>query len=303
MHAALQISGKNDPLEREADRVAEQVVSGWGPPPTIAAGFRQVSRRCGFCKEEDGMTVMSKPAATRSASSGFAPLSVHEVISAPGTPLDAAARAFFEPRLGRNLSDIRLHTDARADESAQAVGALAYAVGKNIVFARDQYRPNSAPGRRLLAHELVHTIQQEGLGNSRLQRFMSTEPAGGCGLCYGLPRNAGNAAHRLIQTEFEIMYPMSLAEFGILDPDDQQGRLDLMIPVPDGFEIGEIKPANERGYADGIARIAKYMTLLSARYPASAIRPLTKMVPSIIFPDRVPGSGVTEQGRDDPGRR
>ena len=78
---------------------------------------------------------------------------VHEVLRSPGRPLDPAARAFFEPRFGRDLSAVRVHDDARAAESAKAVGALAYAVGTHIVTGPD-------PGRRRVAHELGHVVQQ-----------------------------------------------------------------------------------------------------------------------------------------------
>ncbi len=84
---------------------------------------------------------------------------VHDVLRSPGQPLDAATRAFFEPRFGMDFSAVRMHTDAKAAESAQAVNALAYTVGHEVVFGAGQYAPQSAEGRRLIAHELTHTIQ------------------------------------------------------------------------------------------------------------------------------------------------
>src|SRR5205085_6003987 len=89
-----------------------------------------------------------------------APPVVREVLRAPGRPLDAAERSLMEARFGHDFSRVRVHTDARAAESAQSVNALAYTVGRNVVFATGQYRPATSPGRQLLAHELVHTIQQ-----------------------------------------------------------------------------------------------------------------------------------------------
>jgi hypothetical protein len=77
--------------------------------------------------------------------------------------LDQEARSFFEPRFGHNLSNIRIHTDADAAESAQAVGALAYTLGHHIVFGKGNYSLSSDSGRRLLAHELTHTEQQRGV--------------------------------------------------------------------------------------------------------------------------------------------
>ena len=92
---------------------------------------------------------------------------VHEVLRSPGRPLGEEARAFMEPRFGHDFSRVRVHTDARAAESARAVNAQAYTVGPNVVFGTGRYRPDSAQGRSLLAHELTHTIQQgneSGLG-------------------------------------------------------------------------------------------------------------------------------------------
>jgi uncharacterized protein DUF4157 len=91
---------------------------------------------------------------------------VHDVLSSPGRPLDAGTRGFMESRFGRDFSHVRVHDDARAAASARAVDAHAYTVGENIFFATDRYDPQSAPGRRLLAHELAHTVQQHGLQRS-----------------------------------------------------------------------------------------------------------------------------------------
>jgi hypothetical protein len=82
------------------------------------------------------------------------------MLSSFGLPLDAAARSFMEPRLGFDFSRVRIHTDAKSAESAGRVHALAYTVGRDIVFARDKYQLGSSEGRRLLAHELTHVVQQ-----------------------------------------------------------------------------------------------------------------------------------------------
>ncbi len=92
-----------------------------------------------------------------------APAIVRKVLDSPGRPLDPAARAFLEPRFGHDFSQVRIHTDAEAVESAQAVNAQAYTVGRSIVFASGQYRPMEAEGQPLIAHELAHVVQQAGL--------------------------------------------------------------------------------------------------------------------------------------------
>jgi hypothetical protein len=91
-----------------------------------------------------------------------APPIVHEVLRSPGQPLDAETRAFMEPRFGHDFSQVRVHTDAKAAESARAVNALAYTVGRDVVFGTGQYMPGTSGGKRLLAHELTHVVQQDG---------------------------------------------------------------------------------------------------------------------------------------------
>jgi hypothetical protein len=89
---------------------------------------------------------------------------VHEALRSPGQPLDGKTRAFFEPRFGHDFSHVRVHTGAQAAESAQAVNALAYTVGRNVVFDTRQYTPTTSAGQRLLAHELTHVVQQHRQG-------------------------------------------------------------------------------------------------------------------------------------------
>jgi hypothetical protein len=88
------------------------------------------------------------------------PSIVHDVLNSPGQPLDQATRAFFEPRFRRDFSQVRVHTDKKAAESARTINALAYTVGQKIVFAADQYHPQTVESRLLLGHELAHSVQQ-----------------------------------------------------------------------------------------------------------------------------------------------
>jgi hypothetical protein len=89
------------------------------------------------------------------------PVLVYEVLGSSGQPLEGSVRAFMESRFGHNFSRVRVHADMKANESARAVDALAYTVGNNIVFGSGQYDPQTPAGRRLLAHELAHTLQQD----------------------------------------------------------------------------------------------------------------------------------------------
>ncbi len=91
-------------------------------------------------------------------------LRVHEALRSPGRGLDPSTRAFMESRFGHDFGRVRVHTDAKAAESAQAVNALAYTLGRDVVFGEGAYAPGTARGRRLLAHELAHVVQQPQAG-------------------------------------------------------------------------------------------------------------------------------------------
>jgi hypothetical protein len=138
----LAVGSARDPHEVEADTMAARV-SGGG-----MAGQVQM------------------PAAADGMKQTEAPPIVHKVLRGAGQPLDGGTRALLEPPFGRDLSGVRVHTGAQADDSACAVGARAYAVGQDAVFAAGQYNPGSREGLRLLAHEVSHTVQQTGGGGA-----------------------------------------------------------------------------------------------------------------------------------------
>ncbi|GAC1649206.1 MAG: hypothetical protein NVS4B12_18100 [Ktedonobacteraceae bacterium] len=111
--------------------------------------------------------------ATNSAEFSAIPPIVHEVLHSSGQPLDAGTRAFMEPHFGHNFSNLRVHADAKAAESAHAVNALAYTVGRNVVFGSGQYAPGTHVGQKLLAHELTHVVQQRGAAYSNVQKKLA----------------------------------------------------------------------------------------------------------------------------------
>jgi Domain of unknown function (DUF4157) len=104
------------------------------------------------------------------------PTIVRDVLRSPGQPLDTTARGFFEPRFGHDFSQVRIHTDQRAAESARSVGADAYAVGRDLVFGDRQFSPRSVAGRKLLAHELAHVVQQTATPAAPNGRFAVSVP-------------------------------------------------------------------------------------------------------------------------------
>src|SRR5205807_587687 len=85
-----------------------------------------------------------------------------------GEPLDGGVRSEMESRFGHDFSRVRIHQDSRAAQSARAVDASAYTLGQEIVFNSGQYDPASTEGRRLLAHELAHTVQQRDLSTNAM---------------------------------------------------------------------------------------------------------------------------------------
>ena len=179
----LAVNQPGDPFEQEADRVAEHVMSAT-PVPTVqrscssCAGEDKLQRECAECEEGKKLTRKAAGPGSRQT----VPPIVHQVLRSPGQPLDASARGYMESRFQTDFSRVRVHTDARASESARAVNASAYTVGKNLVFALGQYQPASRRGMKLLAHELTHVVQQADMGRTpRMQRQLITPLAAGGG--------------------------------------------------------------------------------------------------------------------------
>lgn len=145
----LPIGPANDRYEREADQTAARVMR-----------MPVVQRKCAQCEEDESRVQPHLQRSESGAGPDVAPPMVHDVVNSPGRPLDSAARTFFEPRFGHDFSNVRVHTDGQAAESAQAVGALAYTLGDHMVFGQGRYQSGTSAGRELLAHELTHVLQQ-----------------------------------------------------------------------------------------------------------------------------------------------
>ena len=153
LQAKLAVGSSDDPLEHEADRIADRVM-GWPASDALAAAPVRVQRSGGGA-----------------ASNKAAPHSVERTLAGGGRPLDPAVRHDMEQRFGHDFFDVRVHDDAQAQASAHDVGALAYTVGRHIVFGPGGMDSQSTAGRRLLAHELAHTVQQSG-STSSVQRYV-----------------------------------------------------------------------------------------------------------------------------------
>ena len=154
----LTIGQPDDVYEQEADRVAEQVMR--MPEPLRHDPSNSSGEGIFQAKEVPGETPAPFPAVESYANT----------LQGGGQPLPDAVRAFFEPRFGYAFNQVRIHTDARAAESAGAVNALAFTLGRHIVFGPGQFAPETGAGRKLLAHELAHVVQQAGGNQERIAR-------------------------------------------------------------------------------------------------------------------------------------
>lgn len=186
IQAKLRVGPVDDPLEREADRVADAVLGGNAPHQPLSNAGPQLQRQATagldqdetadeeeaetepaepetvevgrdvFSDEEDTIQAKARPG-------GVVSTRAHEAaaaVSDGGVPLASDVRSYFEPRFGHDLSGIRMHTGRKAAEAAGAINARAFTLGRNIAFAAGEYAPQSAFGRRLIAHEITHVLQQ-----------------------------------------------------------------------------------------------------------------------------------------------
>lgn len=173
LQAKLMIGAVNDPLEHEADAAADRVMRMADPQVSRTPIAPTLSRKCAACEDEE--KPLMREAAGPDMAGEVAPPVVDDVLNAPGSPLDPDTHDFMAGRFGADFSRVRIHTDPVAAESAAAVGARAYTVGRNVVFGAGQYDPVGDGGRRLIAHELAHVLQQTA-GPPAIQRDLVTPP-------------------------------------------------------------------------------------------------------------------------------
>jgi hypothetical protein len=172
LQTKLRIGGSGDVYELEADRVATQVMSTSSLSP-VGNAPAHIQRLVG----------------PSNAQLDEAPASVERVLTGTGMPLESGLLQNMELRFGHDFSKVRIHDGAEADRSASDVNSIAYTVGHDIVFGSNRFKPNTSEGRRLLAHELTHVVQQ-------------TQPP-----------LAGHAVNRQVQRD-EIQMPSSIGRSG-----------------------------------------------------------------------------------------
>lgn len=179
LQAKLTVGAPGDIYEQEADRVAEQVMRTPDGDITAFSGLhgKKLQKKCApcagggapcsKCAAEEKLS-MKRSTADHAVPSAVPPM-VQETLHSPGQPLDPATRVFMESRFGHDFSQVRVHADPKAAASSRAINALAYTVGRDVVFGAGYYSPQTTLGRRLLAHELTHVVQQ-GYSGRQIQR-------------------------------------------------------------------------------------------------------------------------------------
>ncbi|HEX7333264.1 MAG TPA: DUF4157 domain-containing protein [Pyrinomonadaceae bacterium] len=159
LQAKLAVSQPDDPYEREADRVADNVMRMAAPESFSRHSPGVVQRKCAGCEEEEEKIQRKEQSAATEPATVSSSV-VDRALNSTGRPLDETTRDFMEPRFGYDLGHVRVHDDTTSASSAVAINAKAYTIGPHIVFGAGMYQPQSSDGRRLLAHELAHTVQQ-----------------------------------------------------------------------------------------------------------------------------------------------
>ena len=147
----LAISQPSDPSEREADRIADQA---------MRSAEAAVQRKCAPCAAGGPFCSTCEEGPSHRSARGAAATEASLLPFGPGRPLDPATRTFMEAGFGADFSRVRIHTGSDAAASARSVDALAFTLGRDVVFDEGEYAPETAEGRRLIAHELAHTVQQ-----------------------------------------------------------------------------------------------------------------------------------------------
>ena len=160
-----------------------------------------IQRKCAHCEEEEKQ-MHRKENSFQPIEAGSTVSSYIQSLPSKGSPLPNDSRNFFESRFGYDFSDVKIHNDADAAQSSQSVNALAYTVGNNIVFNQNQFSPNSDSGKKLLAHELTHVVQQTNARHPVVQKQAASKNVGApqplrfdvLGSDYGVDKSFAQAA-------------------------------------------------------------------------------------------------------------
>lgn len=297
----LVVGAADDPMEDEADRMADTVMR--MPDPALKGGTDTIQRqpissflqrKCALCEQEEKQVQRKETEGGTGETKASASLERYiSKLDHSGSAIPEQTRSFFESRMGYDFSGVRVHTDGGARESATSINALAYTVGNNIVFNASQYQPGTESGKRLIAHELTHVVQQNNKIGRKIQRFtagcrsMLNNPVGSLGRVL-----SGTAIHAAIQADFASSVSGGVNAFGIPGASAAALRTaglcgeDILTTAPqliggragmgypdlarrDGavMEVAEIKPASWGCAVDGVSQLEGYISHGNATDP------------------------------------
>ena len=280
LQAKLRIGDPDDRYEQQAERVAEQVMR--MPDPVASYGGPEaVQRMCSECEdeqlqrqelqrqplEEEEELVQAKGPPSRSGAIDQQAGDAVRSLSG-GRPLTPAERGFFEPRMGASFDEVRIHDGAAAAASARSLKAQALAYGSNIVVDRAYYDIGTRAGRRLMAHELTHVMQQGGAG-----------------------RRAGDGHQPAAATAAIMPYrPKGSVNFGVHDTKDLKEK-EFDSSVPDPF-IEKITVA-----FTGTKEVDKEtvpLGELSATYAKNGAKPMPSDISGVAILGGYPSQGLSD---------
>ncbi|MFK7969499.1 MAG: DUF4157 domain-containing protein [Bacteroidia bacterium] len=178
----LKLGSPNDPLEREADQVAEQVVQrkcttcGKEEEQTVRRkAISHVQRKCASCEEKEKETVMRKAHSDAGMHVGQNTEKGIKQAQGAGSAMNPGLRTEMEQGIGHDMSNVRIHTDNRSADLNRQVNARAFTHGRDVFFGKGEFNPDTKGGKRLIAHELTHVVQQ-GSAGGHIQRELAVAP-------------------------------------------------------------------------------------------------------------------------------
>ncbi len=249
----LLVGATDDPLEHEADRVADQVLAA---PAHAAVGAASIH-------------VPRRPVEI-SGEAEPAPASVERMLAGSGAPLEPPLRQDMERRFGYDFSRVRVYSGAGAAESARDVNAAAYAVGQNIVFGDGRFAPASREGRRLIAHELTHVVQQSGspaAAHAGTSPYVARAPQGGAGDA----QDRAQRLQRIFTAQSSLEEVMAIIES--IRPSDSASGLYVLARGADVLtitqdEYNKIRAAATKTVMDGLRKVRDRADAATSQYEA-----------------------------------
>ncbi len=227
----LNISFSDDGYEKEADHIAEMVMTMPEPEHWRGAFIRDDSRGGYELQAVQCKSSCETLPVENCNKKDDAPFSIHAILRSSGKPLEPTILSFMESRFGCDFQQVRVHSDLSAAESAHSINAQAYTTGNDIVFGAGQYKPETSTGRQLIAHELTHVIQQHGGERSGfIQRQV-------------LIRSRRDVDNRPERLRFEINRPANLQGLTTAIREELVAALATAVRTPILARLGELNEA------------------------------------------------------------